>query len=218
VISTRAVLAAGIIQWVTVWQIDGYIGLLVAAFILYSGWQLAKDTISPLLGEAASPELQELIEAVVSEDEWVLGFHDLMVHDYGPGHRFASLHVEMDQKRNPLECHERIDDLERRCLAEHQVHLVIHYDPVVTGDPLVDRLREQVICILQKEDNRLSIHDFRVVRGENHTNVIFDLTLPWDCRNREKHLRKLVEKGLSEENGSTYYAVVTFDRQTTQEG
>ena len=134
VISTAAVLIAGIVERITSWQIDGYIGLLVALFIMYSGISMAKETISPLLGESASPELRKLIIDTVLEDPRILGYHDLMVHDYGPGQRFASLHVEMDRREDPILCHEIMDDLERRCLKQHKVHLVIHYDPVVTDD------------------------------------------------------------------------------------
>ena len=138
VISTGAVLAAGIVELLTSWQIDGFVGLAVALFILYSGVTLAKETISPLLGETASPELRKLIEETVESCPLVLGYHDLMVHDYGPGQRFASLHVEMDQQEDPLLCHELIDNMERACLQLHNIHLVIHYDPVVVGDPETD--------------------------------------------------------------------------------
>ena len=165
VIATAAVLAAAVIEAVTSWRVDGYIGLAVALFILYSGAMLARDTISPLLGEAASPELRQLIIDTVRTHPMVLGYHDLMVHDYGPGQRFASLHVEMDQEEDPMVCHDIIDDLERECLEKHNVHLVIHYDPVVTDDPELERLRTAVQNILCQIDSRITIHDFRMVRG-----------------------------------------------------
>lgn len=216
VITTSAVLLAGVVQWLTRWQIDGYMGLIVALFILYSGAGIAKDTISPLLGEAASPELRQTIVDLVGSDPWVLGYHDLMVHDYGPGQRFASLHVEMDSSRDPLACHERIDNLERRCLLEHHVHLVIHYDPVVVGDPRVDGLQKQVQKILTGIDPQLSIHDFRVVFGNDHTNVIFDMEVPTHLKGQENILKQQVEQGLSQANGETYYAVITFDQGAFQ--
>ncbi|MBQ8768200.1 MAG: cation transporter, partial [Oscillospiraceae bacterium] len=134
-VTTAAVLLAGTVEYFTSWQVDGFMGLAVALFILWSGAKLAKETVDPLLGEAASPELQALIVDYISANPKVLGYHDLMVHDYGPGQRFASLHVEMDQKEDPLLCHEIIDDIERECLQSHNIHLVIHYDPVVTDDP-----------------------------------------------------------------------------------
>ena len=115
-LATGAVLAAGIAEWLTQWRVDGFMGLAVAAFILYSGCRLAKDTVSPLLGEATDPELREKIGAFVLSSPKVLGYHDLMVHDYGPGKRFASLHVEMDKNEDALQCHEIIDEMERRCL------------------------------------------------------------------------------------------------------
>lgn len=209
-VATGAVLVAAVVEKLTGWKIDGFMGLSVAVFILYSGWGLAKDTISPLLGEAASPQLKALILDAVSREKKVLGYHDLMVHDYGPGQRFASLHVEMDEKEDALACHELIDHLERQCYREHGVHLVIHYDPVVTGDAELDRLHKETAELLRQTDSRLSLHDFRMVRGESHTNLIFDVALPSDLRGQEKKLQTLVEEKLSR-NGMQYHAVITFD-------
>ena len=141
VIATGAVLLAAVIEAVTDWRVDGIMGLMVAVFILYSGVQLAKETVSPLLGESASPELQKQIVKLMKQEPAVLGYHDLMVHDYGPGQRFGSLHIEMDQKEDALRCHELIDNLERKCLQELGVHLVIHYDPVAVGDGMLNQLR-----------------------------------------------------------------------------
>ena len=211
VISTAAVLAAGIVEAVTSWQIDGYMGLAVALFIFYSGINLAKETISPLLGETASPELRKLIADTVSSQDEVLGYHDLMVHDYGPGQRFASLHVEMDQRDDPLRCHEIIDDLERCCLEKHNVHLVIHYDPVVTDDKELVQTRDFIAQVLKKTDERLSMHDFRMVQGKGHTNVIFDVATPSDMFSQQKMIKKTVESALAEAFQGTYYAVITFD-------
>lgn len=212
VISTTAVLAAGLVERFSGWQVDGFMGLGVALFILYSGAMLAKETISPLLGESASPELRKLIVDTVFSDERVLGYHDLMVHDYGPGQRFASLHVEMDQRDDPLLCHEIIDNLERACYQQHNVHLVIHYDPVVVGDEELDEMRQIVSQVLSQQDSRLTLHDFRMVRGKGHTNLIFDVALPFDLRGQEKQLKKGLDKALSQQQqGTTYYTVITFD-------
>lgn len=211
VIATAAVLAAGIIEGLTSWRIDGYIGLAVALFIIYSGVVMAKETISPLLGETASPELRKLIVEVVTGDPRVLGYHDLMVHDYGPGQRFASLHVEMDQHEDPLVCHEIIDNLERRCLQQHKVHLVIHYDPVAVGDETLNEKREQVLCALRQQDPRLTLHDFRMVKSKGHTNLIFDVALPFDLKGQEKQIKKGVDAALGELQQGTYYTVITFD-------
>ena len=210
-ISTTAVLVATLIELFTSWQIDGFMGLAVAAFILYSGINLARETISPLLGESASTELRELIISVLEDHPEVLGYHDLMVHDYGPGQRFASMHVEMDQQADPLECHELIDNLERECLKLHQVHLVLHYDPVVTGDEEQDRLRGVVEAILHQEDSRISIHDFRMVRGKGHTNLIFDAALPPERMKDKKDIKRRLDESLNALGETTYYTVVTFD-------
>lgn len=211
VLTTAAVLLAAVIEKLTHWSVDGIVGLMVALFILCSGAGLAKDTISPLLGEAASPELRQLIIQTVKGDPLVLGYHDLMVHDYGPGQRFASIHVEMDQREDPLRCHEIIDNMERRCLREHNVHLVIHYDPVVTDDPELERLKGVVERILSGIDPRLSVHDFRMVRGGAHTNLIFDVALPGKLSGREKEIQRRLNEALAQQEPLTYYTVVTFD-------
>ena len=210
-ISTAAVLAATLVELLTSWQIDGFMGLGVAAFILCSGISLGKETISPLLGESASAELRELIVSVLEDHPEVLGYHDLMVHDYGPGQRFASMHVEMDQGADPLECHELIDNLERECLKKHRVHLVIHYDPVVTGDAEQDRLRDLVEDILREVDARISVHDFRMVRGKGHTNLIFDAALPPERMKEKKEIKRRLDEALNIREETTYYTVITFD-------
>ena len=214
VISTGAVLIAAVIEAVTDWRVDGFIGLAVAVFILYSGVTLAKETISPLLGESANPELQKQIVKIMKQEPAVLGYHDLMVHDYGPGQRFGSLHIEMDHKEDALRCHELIDNLERKCLQELGVHLVIHYDPVAVGDETLEEMRRVLQGALTREDPRLSLHDLRMVKGEGHTNLIFDVALPHDLAGREKALKKAMEKALAEKDQGVYYLVITFDRGT----
>ena len=210
-ISTTAVLVAGLLGVAFGVKIDGYIGLGVALFILYSGATLAKETISPLLGENASPELRQSIADLVSREPAVLGIHDLMVHDYGPGQRFASMHVEMDQRDDPIRCHELIDNLERECREELNVHLVLHYDPVVTGDAQLERLRTQVRTFLQQQDARISIHDFRMVQGKEHTNLIFDVALPPELMPQKKQIQKKLDADLASLQETTYYTVITFD-------
>lgn len=210
-VSTCAVLVAAVLEAVTSWKLDGFMGLAVALFILYSGAMLAKETISPLLGETASPELRELILNVVRSEEMVLGYHDLLVHDYGPGQRFASIHVEMDRQEDPLLCHERIDNLERRCLEQHNVHLVIHYDPVVTDDPEMDRLQTVVRQLLEAYDGRITIHDFRMVQGEGHTNLIFDAALPAELMDSQRKIKGYLDGALAEKEQARLYTVITFD-------
>ena len=210
-ISTFVVLLAALIESVTAFKIDGWMGLGVALFILYSGWNLAQETISPLLGEGASQEMRNDIAGFVSNYSKVLGYHDLMVHDYGPGQRFASLHVEMDKDEDPLTCHEIIDDIERECFQQQGIHLVIHYDPVVTNDPELDRMKALVASILKVRDERLGIHDFRMVPGAGHTNLIFDIELPLDLRGQEKAIQSALEAALNDLGEGTYYTVITFD-------
>ena len=209
-VATAAVLVSALIEKLSGIGLDAYVGLAVSVFILYSGVQLAKDTISPLLGENASAELCGLIVDYVKGHPKVLGYHDLYVHDYGPGRRFASLHVEMDSREDPLECHEIIDDMERECFASHGVQLVIHYDPIVTDDPELSRLRELVDSVLLRYDQRLKSHDFRMVRGNGHTNLIFDIALPDDLRSKESAIKAYLDDALSDDS-MTYYTVITFD-------
>ena len=210
-IATAAVLLAALVEHFTQLHIDGIAGLAVALFIIWSGANMAKETISPLLGEAASPELRALIVDYVSANPHVLGYHDLMVHDYGPGQRFATLHVEMDHREDPIRCHEIIDDMERECLESHNIHLVIHYDPVVTDDPELNRFHEDVQRILSQIDPRLRTHDFRMVKGNGHTNLIFDVALPADMEQRKKEIRNTLENALTAQEGIDIYTVVTFD-------
>ena len=216
-IATGAVLIAAFAEKFFGWKIDGYMGMAVSLFILYSGAMLAKETISPLLGESASPALQKQIVDIMREEEAVLGYHDLMVHDYGPGQRFGSLHVEMDQRQDPLYCHELIDNLERKCLLELGVHLVIHYDPVVIGDPEIDDYRQLLAETLSSIDPRLSLHDFRMVKS-GHINLIFDIALPHDMVGQEKAIRQALENALAENRQGTFYLVLTFDHGSAFEG
>lgn len=209
-VATLAVLAAVLIEKYTGLTLDGYMGLAVSVFIFISGIKLVRETISPLLGQSAPAELQRLIVDYVSSHPQVIGYHDLYVHDYGPGRRFASMHVEMDSKLDALLCHEIIDDMERECFDSHGVQLVIHYDPVVTDDPELTRIHQKVDDILKNFDARLSTHDFRMVRGTGHTNLIFDIVLPQDLRKQEEAIKAHLATGLTDEE-MTYYTVITFD-------
>ena len=209
-ISTLAVLICALVEKYAGVALDGIVGLAVSVFILYSGIRLAGETVNPLLGQKASPELQALIVDYISGHPKVLGYHDLYVHDYGPGRRFASLHVEMDSREDPLLCHEIIDDMERECFSSHGIQLVIHYDPIVTDDPELTRLHELVDSCLGDYDERLHTHDFRMVSGSGHTNLIFDIVLPDALRRKESEIRQYLNDRLALED-KTYYTVITFD-------
>ena len=210
-IATIAVLAAGLTETLLNIRIDGWIGLGVAGFILWSGWNLAKETVSTLLGQGADPTLREKIVDYIAAQPKVLGYHDLMVHDYGPGRQFASLHVEMDHREDSMECHELIDDMERECLRSHNVHLVIHYDPVVTEDPELHRLKARCAQLLLQQDPRLSLHDFRLVPGRRHMNLIFDVALPSDLRHRRRELPRELEEALRREDRRIYHVIINYD-------
>ena len=179
VLTTGAVLLSTILCSLTGYGImDGIMGVGVAAFILWSGWGLVMDTLSPLLGESPSPELVEHIERTVMSYPGVLGVHDLMVHDYGPGHQFASLHVEFPAETDPLTAHDVINNIEKDFLKKDRLQVTIHYDPIVTADASVGVLRARLKEHARQLDPRLSIHDLRIVPGDSHTNVLFDLVFP----------------------------------------
>ncbi|RAW58305.1 cation diffusion facilitator family transporter [Faecalibacterium prausnitzii] len=179
VLTTGAVLLSTILCSLTGYGImDGIMGVGVAAFILWSGWGLVMDTLSPLLGESPSPELVEHIERTVMSYPGVLGVHDLMVHDYGPGHQFASLHVEFPAETDPLTAHDVIDNIENDFLKKDRLQVTIHYDPIVTADASVGVLRARLQEHARQLDPQLSIHDLRIVPGDSHTNVLFDLVFP----------------------------------------
>ncbi len=209
-ISTGVVLLSAVFAHLTHINVDGYTGFLVALFILHSGASMAKDTISPLLGEAADPELQRTIVDALRSNDKILGYHDLMVHDYGPGQRFASVHAEMDMREDVLQCHTIIDDVERQVLDRYGIHLVIHYDPVVTNDKELNRMRQSVDKVLKSIDPRISIHDFRMVRGDTHTNLIFDMIIPYELSDRRQQIKRQLDTAINLTD-TRYYTVITFD-------
>ena len=206
VMTTSAVLAASIVEHFYDVRIDGVMGIAVSLFILYSGIKLAGETMSPLLGEGANPELQKQITDYINGCPMVLGCHDLMVHDYGPGRRYASIHVEIDKNEDPMACHARIDRMERECLKNYGTHLVIHYDPVVTDDPEVNSTKRLVNTIIKVRDGRLTIHDFRMVDDGESVKMSFDMILPENLRGQEQSIKETVEKALNSLDSKKYYA------------
>lgn len=214
VMTTSAVLAASIVEHFYDVRIDGVMGIAVSLFILYSGIKLAGETMSPLLGEGANPELQKQITDYINGCPMVLGCHDLMVHDYGPGRRYASIHVEIDKNEDPMACHARIDRMERECLKNYGTYLVIHYDPVVTDDPEVNSTKKLVNTIIKVRDGRLTIHDFRMVDDGESVKMSFDMILPEDLRGQEQSIKETVEKALNSLDSKKYYADITFDMES----
>ena len=214
VMTTSAVLAASIVEHFYDVRIDGVMGIAVSLFILYSGIKLAGETMSPLLGEGANPELQKQITDYINGCPMVLGCHDLMVHDYGPGRRYASIHVEIDKNEDPMACHARIDRMERECLKNYGTHLVIHYDPVVTDDPEVNSTKRHVNTIIKVRDGRLTIHDFRMKDDGESVKMSFDMILPEDLRGQEQSIKETVEKALNSLDSKKYYADITFDMES----
>lgn len=210
VYATSAVLLSVIIAWVFKINLDGYMGLLVSIFILYSGVSLIRETLSPLLGRAPSQQfVNETMEKILSY-EGVLGIHDLVVHDYGPNKRFASVHVETDYKRDVMESHDLTDKIERD-FAKNGIHLVVHMDPIVTDDESINELKTMVTDIVKSINERLSIHDFRAVIGPEHTNLIFDVATFANMNINEKQLTDTICEKIKEID-EKYFAVINVDQ------
>lgn len=214
VISTTAVLAAFFITKFTGVQLDGIMGVLVALFIIWSGISLVRETISPLLGEAPDYELVHDISEKALAVEGVLGIHDLMVHNYGPGKIFASMHVEVDAHGDIMAAHDMIDNIERTLSEELHINLVIHMDPVKTDDPLLTELKAKIKEKIEEIDGVLSIHDFRMVPGPTHTNIIFDAVIASDCKMKEGEIKEVIQTFVSSID-ETYFVVITFDKDYT---
>lgn len=213
VISTGAVLLALLISAWTDLDLDGWMGMAVALFILYSGIGLIKDTLDPLLGRAPSEDLTQRVEEKILSYEGILGTHDLMVHDYGPGQCFASVHVEMSAEMNAMRSHDIIDTIERDFHEQDHIHLVIHYDPIETGSDAVGTMRQWVTERVHAVSPLLSIHDFRMVKGELHTNLIFDVAAPSSYESTDAEIKQQIQRSVQENaNGETYYCVITVDR------
>lgn len=214
VIATSVILISIIIAKITGYQIDGYMGMLVALFIIFSGFNILKDLMNPLLGELPDPEFIQSIENKIMGYEGILNIHDLVVHNYGPSKYFATVHAEVDAKQDILLCHDLIDNIERDFARELDINLVIHLDPVVTDDQKINKLRDQTSDIIKMIDERLSMHDFRIVKGKTRTNLVFDVVVPVDFKIPSKELINQIEKSINEENDEDerYYLVVTIDR------
>ena len=192
--------------------IDGYAGLLVALFILWSGVRVAQETISPLLGAQADPQLVDRISELVLRQDKILGIHDLLIHDYGYGQSFASVHVEISAAEDPLACHDIIDEIECAALETLGVHLVIHYDPVLVNDEEWNTLRHTVEEVITAIDPQLSMHDFRLVKGARSTKLVFDLAVPYGFTQSYHRLKEQIDTALYRRD--VFYAtVIRFDEK-----
>jgi cation diffusion facilitator family transporter len=210
-IATGAVLACLLISRFTGLQLDAYCGLAVSAFILFSGLRAAKETVDPLLGKAPDKEYIDRITAIVFSQPCVSGIHDLIVHDYGPGRTMISLHAEVPADADILEMHDAIDRIEKDLRDNLHCDAVIHMDPIATDDEAVHALRVQVEKLLREIHCRISIHDFRMVVGNTHTNLIFDAVIPFECKECDKEMKRLIGEKISTLDPN-YFAVVEIDR------
>ena len=210
-ISTAAVLAATLIAHFFSLNIDGWVGLAVAGFILFAGFKAAKETIDPLLGQAPDPELVARIEETVLQYPPIQSIHDLVVHDYGPGRMMISLHAEVPADGDLLAMHDTIDLAEQTLRDQFRCDAVIHMDPIVTDDAEVLRMRSKMDQLVQVIDRRITVHDFRMVTGPTHTNLIFDVAAPFDVKLEDSEIRRQVEEIVSLLDGN-FNAVVTVDR------
>jgi len=213
-VATTAVLIATLVGQFTGVRIDGWCGILVAAFILYSGINAGKETLDPLLGQPADPEFVQRIKERVMSHPRIIGIHDLVVHDYGPGRRMISLHAEVSASENVLDIHDEIDNVEKELKETLGCDTVIHMDPVVTDDGITEETRERVAALMKCIDDQISIHDFRMVTGPTHTNVIFDVVVPYKFRLTDDQVRQKVETAVRTLDGN-YYAVVNVEKSYT---
>lgn len=211
--STLAVLVCMLISHFTSLEIDAYCGLALSVVILIAGIRSAIKTIQPLLGQAPDKEFTDKIIRIAKSSPTVLGVHDLIVHDYGPGRRMISLHAEVSDKDDLIEAHDAIDNIERELSRELGCDAVIHMDPIAVGSEEVDAAKTEAQMRVHKIDPRITIHDFRMVKGPTHTNVIFDAAVPFDIKESDDDIKAAIRKGILEDTGKT--AVVTIDRVHT---
>lgn len=209
-ISTSAVLAAMLVAKFSGLMIDGYVGMIVAVLILISGVKAAKETIAPLLGQAPETEFVQQIERIVMSHPPICGIHDLVVHDYGPGRVMISLHAEVPAGGDMLELHDVIDNAEIALRRELNCEAVIHMDPIVTDDGITSELRAKVSELVKTIDERITIHDFRIVPGNTHINLIFDAVVPFDIGISAQEVSERISRLVSEMD-SNYFAVVLVE-------
>ena len=213
-IATTAVLIATLVGRFSGLMIDGWCGILVAAFILWSGFNAAKDTVNPLLGTPPTHEFVEQIKELVMAHPAIIGIHDLIVHDYGPGRVMISLHAEVSASGNVLDLHDEIDNVESELREKLGCEAVIHMDPIVTDDGVTGETRKRVASLVHCIDDEINIHDFRMVAGPSHTNVIFDAVVPYGFRLTDSEVEEKIKTAVRTLDGN-YFAVVKVERSYT---
>lgn len=214
VLATSAVLLSTLIARFTGLQLDGWMGAAVAVFITVAGIRLVGETIDPLLGMAPTPEMVKALSDEILSYEGVIGLHDLVVHNYGPDRCFASVHVEVSAKQDILVSHDIIDNIEHDVQGKMGIHLVIHLDPIVTDDPYTTQLYHEVKALVKGLSPQLSIHDFRLVVGPTHTNILFDVLVPADYPDSDRVVSSQVCAAVKEKYPGNY-PVITVDRNYT---
>lgn len=214
-VSTAVILVATLVGYYTDLHIDGFCGVAVGLLIFWAGISAARDTLNPLLGQAPDEEFVEQIEQRVLDfdPESVVGVHDLIVHDYGPGRRVISLHAEVPAEGSMVALHDVIDNIEHELREEFGCLTTIHMDPVATKDERVLALKAQCKEIIRDIDGSLSLHDFRVVLGESHTNLIFDVVVPYGFKLTDLELLSMIQERIWEQIGKNYYTVIQIDKK-----
>ncbi len=209
--ATAAVLVAMLVLNFTGFDADGYMGVIVAGIILFAGIKILNETKNSILGESPDPEVVNDVKRIVGEFPDALGIHDMVVHNYGPGMTIVTLHIEVDGSKNIFDSHDMIDLIERRLNTELSIQANIHMDPIVTDDAEINEKKELVRGIVKEIDSRMDIHDFRFVRGITHTNLIFDISTPFELKMSDDAIKKEVARRVSKHDES-YFTVVTVDR------
>lgn len=210
--ATFAVLVSSIIAKLSGFDIDGYMGIAVAVIIFIAGIKVLNETKNSILGSAPEPEVVEGIHNIVKEYPQILGIHDMVVHNYGPGNTICSFHAEVDGKVDVYATHDCIDNVERRLYNDLGIRATIHMDPIVTDDEKVTALRISVAAAVKRIDERLTIHDFRYVEGITHSNLIFDVTVPFEIKESNDRIKELISNQIAEIDPN-YFAVITVDRE-----
>ena len=211
IISTTAILISMIVMGIFKINLDGFLGLAVSGFVVYSSIQMIKEVLEPIIGIVPTEEqVNEITEKLLKYD-YVEGIHDLVIHNYGVHNDFVTVHVEIDSKMDIMKAHDMIDNIEKEFKDELGISLTVHMDPIVVGDPKIDMLQTKIVQAIHKLDQELKIHDFRVVKGITHTNILFDCIVPFEKQHTEESLKEYLMKEIIPEN-EIYYYIIQIDR------